>query len=39
LARLVSQLNDSTIQSVIRQSKRGNTGRLLDCKTWKKANE
>ena len=30
LARLVSQLNDSTIQNVIRALERGTTGRLLD---------
>jgi polyhydroxyalkanoate synthesis regulator phasin len=30
LARLVSQLNDSTIQNVIRAMERGTTGRLLD---------
>ena len=30
LARLVSQLNDSTIQNVIRAIERGTTGRLLD---------
>jgi polyhydroxyalkanoate synthesis regulator phasin len=30
LARLVSQLNDSTIQQVIRALERGTTGRLLD---------
>jgi polyhydroxyalkanoate synthesis regulator phasin len=30
LARLVSQLNDSTIQQVIRAIERGTTGRLLD---------
>ena len=30
LARLVSQLNDSTIQNVIRAIERGATGRLLD---------
>ena len=30
LARLVSQLNDSTIQNVIRALERGATGRLLD---------
>ena len=30
LARLVSQLNDSTIQNVIRAVERGTTGRLLD---------
>ncbi len=30
LARLVSQLNDSTIQNVIRTLERGTTGRLLD---------
>jgi len=30
LARLVSQLNDSTIQHVIRAIERGTTGRLLD---------
>lgn len=30
LARLVSQLNDSTIQSVLRALERGTTGRLLD---------
>jgi polyhydroxyalkanoate synthesis regulator phasin len=30
LARLVLQLNDSTIQSVIRALERGTTGRLLD---------
>ena len=30
LARLVSQLNDSTIQNVIHAIERGTTGRLLD---------
>ena len=30
LARLVSQLNDSTIQNVIRAIERGTTGRLMD---------
>jgi polyhydroxyalkanoate synthesis regulator phasin len=30
LARLVSQLNDGTIQNVIRAIERGTTGRLLD---------
>ena len=30
LARLVSQLNDSTIQNVIRALEKGTTGRLLD---------
>jgi polyhydroxyalkanoate synthesis regulator phasin len=30
LARLLSQLNDSTIQNVIRAMERGTTGRLLD---------
>jgi hypothetical protein len=30
LARLVSQLSDSTIQNVIRDIERGTTGRLLD---------
>lgn len=30
LARLVSQLNDSTLQNVIRAIERGTTGRLLD---------
>ena len=30
LARLISQLNDSTIQNVIRAMERGTTGRLLD---------
>jgi len=30
LARLVSQLNDSTIQNVIRAIEKGTTGRLLD---------
>src|SRR2546430_17578991 len=30
LARAVSQLNDSTIQNVIRAIERGTTGRLLD---------
>ena len=30
LARLVSQLNDSTLQHVIRAIERGTTGRLLD---------
>jgi polyhydroxyalkanoate synthesis regulator phasin len=30
LARLVAQLNDSTIQNVIRALERGTTGRLLD---------
>ena len=30
LARLVSQLNDSTIQNLIRALERGTTGRLLD---------
>ena len=30
LARLLSQLNDSTIQNVIRAIERGTTGRLLD---------
>ena len=30
LVRLVSQLNDSTIQHVIRAIERGTTGRLLD---------
>lgn len=30
LARLVSQLNDSTIHQVIRAIERGTTGRLLD---------
>ncbi len=30
LARLVSQLNDSTIQNVTRAIERGTTGRLLD---------
>jgi hypothetical protein len=30
LARLVSQLNDSTIQNVTRALERGTTGRLLD---------
>ena len=30
LARLVSQLNDSTIHNVIRAIERGTTGRLLD---------
>ncbi len=30
LARLVSQLNNSTIQNVIRAMERGTTGRLLD---------
>jgi hypothetical protein len=30
LARLVSQLNDSTIQNVVRALERGTTGRLLD---------
>jgi hypothetical protein len=30
LARLVAQLNDSTIQHVIRAIERGTTGRLLD---------
>jgi hypothetical protein len=30
VARLVSQLNDGTIQNVIRAIERGNTGRLLD---------
>ncbi len=30
LGRLVSQLNDSTIQNVIRAIERGTTGRLLD---------
>jgi polyhydroxyalkanoate synthesis regulator phasin len=30
LARLVSQLNDSTIQNVIRAIEKGATGRLLD---------
>jgi polyhydroxyalkanoate synthesis regulator phasin len=30
LARLVSQLNDSTVQQVIRALERGTTGRLLD---------
>ena len=30
LARLVSQLNDSTIQNVIRAIERGTAGRLLD---------
>jgi hypothetical protein len=30
LARIVSQLNDSTLQSVIHALERGTTGRLLD---------
>jgi hypothetical protein len=30
LARMVSQLNDSTLQHVIRAIERGTTGRLLD---------
>ncbi len=30
LARLVEQLNDSTLQNVIRAIERGTTGRLLD---------
>ena len=30
LTRMVSQLNDSTIQNVIRAIERGSTGRLLD---------
>jgi hypothetical protein len=30
LARLVSQLNDSTIQNMLRAIERGTTGRLLD---------
>ena len=30
LARLLSQLNDSTMQNVIRAIERGTTGRLLD---------
>jgi polyhydroxyalkanoate synthesis regulator phasin len=30
LARMVSQLNDSTLQNVIRAIERGTTGRLLD---------
>ena len=30
LARLVSQLNDGTLQNVIRAIERGTTGRLLD---------
>jgi hypothetical protein len=30
LARLVAQLNDSTLQNVIRAIERGTTGRLLD---------
>ena len=30
LARLVSQLNDGTIQNVIRALEKGTTGRLLD---------
>ena len=30
LARLMSQLNDSTIQNVLRALERGTTGRLLD---------
>jgi hypothetical protein len=30
LARVISQLNDSTIQNVLRALERGTTGRLLD---------
>ena len=30
LARMISQLNDSTIQNVLRALERGTTGRLLD---------